>query len=67
MCLLKVICNTNSPMNLESFKAGTVTFLVSKARNAPNTRRRPANQRTLLDMNNLLICRYGAHFKILKS
>ncbi len=28
-------------MNLESFKAGTVTFLVSKARKAPNTSSKP--------------------------
>ena len=36
-----VYLRMNLPMNLESFKAGTVTFLVSNARNAPNTNNKP--------------------------
>ncbi len=41
-------------MNFESFKAGTETWRVSKARKAPNTSRRPGIHEYMLSINNML-------------
>jgi len=39
---VKEVSRMFSPINLESFKTGTVTLRVSNARNAPNSNKRPA-------------------------